>query len=206
MKWIETEGMKREERAVVRAAITALLYNDGAMSRLYATAQRYLHDAMAARELVWDVAGDLLLGDLTCDVARDLGSQLGREVRRRAKRARRDARRAVTVALEEAPADMLIIEAEPERAGQEADKSREAAEMVTRIRALACDDDAVLQLLGYYERDLVTRREVLGAGMTQWVYRAARERLVTYAGKAAAAMRTAESATAVSEKVTAGGR
>jgi hypothetical protein len=38
----------------------------------------------------------------------------------------------------------------------------------------------VQQLLALYDREIVTRRDVLDAGMTEWVYRAARERLTRY--------------------------
>jgi hypothetical protein len=193
MKSIETEGMNRHGRAVIRAALLALLNDKEAMSRLYSAAKTYVRDAAIVHEMVWDVIGDVQLGDLTCDLASDLGSQLERKVRRRAKRARRDAARLVFVSLDEAPTDALIIDAELDGTGVGKYKALDITELVGRIRELACEDDAVLQLLGHYERGLTTRRKVLGAGMTQWVYRAARERLIAYADKAASAARSAAS-------------
>jgi len=162
------------------------------MHRLYRAARAYVREAATVHELIWDVVADVQLGELTCDPARDLGSQLAREVRRRAKRARRDAARTVVVPLDEAPTDALIIDAEPDSADAEQYKVRDVTELVARIRELACEDGAVLQLLGHYERGLTMRRAVLAAGMTQWVYRSARERLVAYAHKTAIASRIAD--------------
>lgn len=192
MKSIETEGMNRHGEAVIRAALLALLNDKEAMDRLYSAAKTYVRDAAIVHELVWDVIGDVQLGDLTCDLAHDLGSQLERKVRRRAKRARRAAAR-LAVPLDEAPTDALIIDAELDGTGVGKYKALDVTELVARIRELACEDDAVLQLLEHYERGLTMRRKVLGAGMTQWVYRAARERLVAYADKAAAAARSTAS-------------
>jgi hypothetical protein len=192
MKSIETEGVNRHTRALVRAALTALLGDQEAMRRLYGAAKIYVRDTAVVHELVWDVVGDVQLGELTCDLARDLASQLAREVRRRAKRAQRDAARMVFVPLEKAPLDALIFDAEPEGTGADTCEAPDVIELVARIRDLAREDEAVLQLLGHYERGSFARRKVLGAGMTQWVYRAARERLVAYANKAAGTARTVE--------------
>jgi hypothetical protein len=192
MKWLKMEDVNRHERAIVRTAITALLDDDEAMHRLHRVARAYVREVATVHELVWDVVVDAQLGELTCDLARDLGSQLAREVRRRAKRARRDAARTVVVPLDEAPTDALIIDAEPDGADAEQYKAPDVTELVARIRELACEDEAVLQLLGHYERGLTMRRAVLAAGMTQWVYRSARERLVAYAREAAIASRTTD--------------
>src|SRR5882672_6154106 len=145
MKSIETEGVNRHERAVVRAGLTAVHDDKDAMCRLYSAARMYMREAAAVHELVWDVVGDVELGELTCDLARDLGSQLEREVRRRAKHARRDAAHMVFVSLDEAPTDALIIDAEPDGTGAEKYKALDIAELVPRIRELACEDAAVLQ-------------------------------------------------------------
>ena len=174
MRWTKTEGLTHNERAVVRAALTALLDDGKAISRLYRTAEmcaRLPGNSTTARDLVWDVAGDVFLGEVACDLALDLHPQLEDEVRRRANRVRRDAQRAAFIPLDEAPADALIIDAEPHGIEVDEDSAPEAAELVTRIREYAHDDDAVLQLLEHYERGLVLRREVLGNGMTQWSYR-----------------------------------
>jgi hypothetical protein len=196
MRWLKTEGLTRNERAVVRAALTAILDDGKAMSRLYRTAEmraRVPGDSMAVRELVWDVIGDVLLGEVACDLARDLYPQLEDEVRRRANRVRHDAQHAAFIRIDEAPADALAIDAEPHSTEVDEDSAPDVAELVARIREYARDDDAVLQLLDHYERGLVLRRKVLGTGMTQWAYRAARERLVAYAAMAANAARSAGS-------------
>jgi hypothetical protein len=196
MRWIETEGVTHNERAMVRAALTALLDDDEAMARLYRTAEAYSRvpgDSPIVRELVWDVVGDVFLGDVTCDLARALSPQLEGEVRRRANRVRRDARRTTSIPVDKAPADALVLEAEPHITEVDEDSAPDVAELVTGIREYARDDDAVLQLLEHYERGLIVRREVLGARMTQWCYRAARERLATYAAMVEAAARSAGS-------------
>jgi len=188
MRWIETKGLTHNERAVVRAALTVLLDDDKAMSRLYRTAEmcaRSPGNSMTARDLVWDVVGDVLLGDVPCDLGRDLHPQLEDEVRHRANRVRRNMQRAALIPLDKAPADALAIDAEPHGTEVDEDGAPDAAELVARIREYASDDDAVLQLLERYERGLVLRRKVLGTGMTQWAYRAARERLAAYAAMAA---------------------
>ena len=196
MRWIKTEGLTHNERAVVRAALTAILDDDKAMSRLYRTAEmgaRLPGNSTTVRELAWDVVGDVLLGEVACDLARDLYPQLEDEVRRRANRVRRDMQRAAFIPLDKAPADALVLDAEPHGTEVDEGSAPDAAELVARIREYARDDDAVLQLLEHYERGLVPRREVLGNGMTQWAYRAARERLAAYAAMAANAARSAGS-------------
>lgn len=194
MRWIKTDGLTHNEQAVVRAALTALLDDDKAISRLYRTAEMCTPVpgySTTARELVWDVVGGVFLGDVPCDLGRDLLPQLEDAVRRRANRVRRDAQRAAFIPLDEAPADALAIDGEPHGTEVDEDSAPEAAELVARIREYAREDDAVLQLLEHYEQGLVLRREVLGTGMTQWAYRAARERLAAYAAMAVTAARTA---------------
>jgi hypothetical protein len=196
MRWIGMEGLTHNERAVVSAALTAILDDDKAMSRLYRTAEMYARvpgDSTTVRELVWDVVGDVLLGEMSCDLARDLYPQLEDVVRRRANRMRRDAQRAAFIPLDEAPSDALAIDAGPHGTEVDEDSAPKSAELVARIREYARDDDAVLQLLEHYQQGLVLRREVLGTGMTQWAYRAARKRLAAYAAMAANVARSAGS-------------
>src|SRR4051794_16903010 len=72
-----------------RAALEALLADADAMASLHRTAERYARvhrGSWEAADLVWDVVGDLTLGDLTCDPSRPLGPQLEQEVRRHANR------------------------------------------------------------------------------------------------------------------------
>jgi hypothetical protein len=56
------------------------------MARLHRTAERVARvgrGSWQACDLVWDVLGDVLIGEPTCDPARPLGPQLEQEVRRR---------------------------------------------------------------------------------------------------------------------------
>jgi len=175
-----------------RAALEALLADADAMASLHRTAERYARvhrGSWEAADLVWDVIGDLTLGDLTCDPSRPLGPQLEQEVRRHANRWRRGKRpqreppQPVLVDLERAPTSALALEAPHE--GQEVDQSIDPEELVSRVRERASRDPAAQQLLALYERNIVSRRDALNSGMTEWMYRSARERLAVYAAMAA---------------------
>lgn len=172
------------------------------MDRLHRTAARLAHvrrGSWQARDLVWDVLGDVLIGAPTCDPARPLGPQLEQEVRHRAKRWRRGKQRRrgvpqpVFVALEKAPTSALVIDAPPE--SHEDDQGLDPGELVSRIREQARQDPPAQQLLALYGRGIVARRDVLKSGMTAWTYRAARKRLAAYAAAAATAAWTATAAT-----------
>jgi hypothetical protein len=110
-------------------------------------------------------------------------------VQRRANRLRRANRpggkrrgppRPEFIPLDKAPASALVVDPLPERADEEEDNAIDPAELAERIRDLARDDGQVQQLLALYDREIVARRDVLDAGMTDWVYRAARDRLTRY--------------------------
>ena len=174
-----------------RAVLEALLADADAMATLHRTAERYARvhrGSWEAADLVWDVIGDVTLGDLTCDPCRPLGPQLEQEVRRRANRWRRGMRprreppQPVLVGLESAPTSALALEAPPD--GHEVDQSLDPEELVAQVREQAARDPAAQQLLALYERNIVSRRDVLNSGMTEWMYRSARERLAVYAAVA----------------------
>ena len=133
---------------------------------------------------------------MTCDLERTLAPQIERHVQRRANRLRktnrlgrrrRGALRAEFIPLNEVPRSALV--ADPPQ------DAPDAAEVAPRIRDLARDDEAAQQLLAFYDRGVVLRRDVLAAGMTEWVYRAARDRLAGYAVLAISAVSTAEPVT-----------
>lgn len=193
-----TEDPRRD----ARAALEALLRDADAMDSLHRTAARVAHvrrGSGQACDLVWDVLGGVLIGEPTCDLAQPLGPQLEREVRRRAKRWRRGKRprrgspQPVFVALEKAPPSALVLDAPQE--SHEDDQGLDPEELVSRIREQTRQDQTAQQLLALYGRGIVSRRDVLNSGMTAWTYRAARERLTTYAAAAATAAWTATSAT-----------
>jgi hypothetical protein len=164
------------------------------MQQLHRFAERLVRqprNSLVARELVMDVIEDMLMGEVKCDPERKLGPQIEREMRHRANRhrkakGRRRSRRGALwgphdfIPLDEAPASALIVDPPQESDGEDEDVP-DPAELVPRIRERARDDASALQLLALYERGIVLRRDVLCAGMTEWVYRAARERLARYA-------------------------
>jgi hypothetical protein len=145
-----------------------------------------------ARDLVWDVIGDLLLGDLSYEPERSVIPQLQQEVRRRANRwrranrPRRDAAQPMLIALDQAPTGAIVLDTRQQNLDG-GDQALDPAELVSRIREQARGDEAAQQLLALYDRGVFSRRDVLATGMTEWVYRAAKERLVAYAATAAAA-------------------
>lgn len=157
------------------------------MQRLYRVAERHgrlPRDSPVARELVTDAIDDLILGETPCDPDGDLPAQLERHVRRSANRWRKG--RPELVPLSKAPPSALVIE--PETGDDAERRSPDAVAVVSRIRADACEDEPVRQLLALYARDITQRRDVLRNGMTEWTYRAARDRLVAYAERAMAAI------------------
>lgn len=180
-------------------SLAAYVRDDEAMQHTYRLAERHgrlPRESFIAREVVADVIADMLMGDARCDPESTVSSQIEREVLRRAKRLRkanqprggqRHAPRLEFVPLEMAPIGALVIDAAEEEFG--GGSAPDAAELVFRIRELAREDDAVQQLVTLAERGIVLRRDVLGAGMTEWVYRAARERLARYAEMALSAAR-----------------
>lgn len=164
----------------LRAAIDALLGDNEALGRLYRFAERTARlpsGSPLARAMIYDAVGDLLLGDDGCDAAATLEARLRSAVRRCARPQLRSTREIQVVPLDAAPDSALVIEPAPSDAHIRPD----AAELRTRIRAHARDDDAALQLLALYERGIVRRRDVLRAGMDAWRYPAAKQRLTRYA-------------------------
>jgi len=149
--------------------------------------------SLVARELVTDVIEDMFMGVAKCNLERKIAPQVEREVLRRANRLRkanrsrskrRDAPRPEFIPLDKAPPRTLLVDPFQEALEALDDDSARApddAELVSRIREYACEDEAVQQLLVLYDRDIVLRRDVVRCGMTLGVYRAARERLARYA-------------------------
>jgi hypothetical protein len=177
---------------VATESLSAFVRDASAMQELYRLAERSARlprDAIEAREVVTDVIEDIFMGEAKCDPERELAPQLARHVRRRASRLRRAKRpggnrrgppRPEFVSLDKAPANVLAVEPPPETMEESEDDAADPAELAARIRDLARDDDPVQQLLALYAREIVARRDVLDAGMTDWVYRAARDRLTGY--------------------------
>lgn len=208
MEQCDTEGANRDaghdeheasdsEQATLRDALAAMLRDAEAMAKLCRSAERYARvprDSAVARDLVWDVVGDVLLGAVTCASERPLAVQLGKEVKRRAKDLRRKASRTTTIPLEDASPTAFAVDAEPSSLGDDEHGPLDAADLLSQIRAYARDDRPARQLLALYERGVVLRRDVLCAGMSEWAYRSARERLVGYAVRAKSAIRSHEQA------------
>lgn len=204
MEQCDTEGPNRDaghdehealdsEQATLRDALAAMLRDAEAMAKLCRSAERSARvprDSAVARDLVWDVVGDVLLGAVTCASERPLAVQLGKEVKRRAKDLRRKASRAMIMPLEDAEPSAFAIDAEPISLGDDNHGPLDAADLLSQIRAYARDDRPAQQLLALYERGVVLRRDVLCAGMSEWSYRSARGRLVGYAVRAKSAIRS----------------
>lgn len=170
-----------------------------AMQQAHRLAERHARlprDSFAARELVADVIGDVLDGGLACRPDQAIAPQVESHVRRRANRLRkaenpqrtrtslRRDMRPIFVPLDMAPPSALLVDALPHSLDHH---TLDPVELVARIRDLVSGDATARQLLAFYERGL-SRREVLDAGMTEWAYRAARDRLAEYATVAADAM------------------
>jgi hypothetical protein len=184
-------------------SLAAYVRDDEAIQHAYRLTERQgrlPRDSLVARELVTDVIEDMFMGEATCDLERPLAPQIERHVRRRANRLRkanrpgrrrRGAPRPEFVPLDKAPASVLVVA--PLQEALEAlddDSAPDAAELVPRIREYASEDESVQRLLAFYDRGIVLRRDVLRSGMTQGIYRAARERLARYAEKALRAAST----------------
>jgi hypothetical protein len=183
----------KQDRAcrVVTESLSAFVRDAAAMQQLYRLAERsgrLPRDAIEAREVVTDVIEDIFMEEAKCDPERELAPQVARHVRRRASRLRKANRpggkrrgplRPEFIPLDKAPASALVVHPSPEHAAED-DNAIDPAELAEHIRALARDDGQVQQLLALYDRGIVARRDVLDAGMTDWVYRAARERLTRY--------------------------
>lgn len=170
------------------------------MQKLHRLAERYgglPRDSPNAEQLVLDVIEDVFSGDAKCDVNSELApQQLRRHVVRHACRYRNAARsglkkrpRPVFVSLENAPQGALGVEPAQRYLYDDDHVPFDPAELLPLVREYSRDDGAVRQLLAHYERNEVSRREVLAAGMTEWVYRAARKRLDVYAERAMNAIR-----------------
>ena len=181
-------------------SLAAYVRDDETIQHVYRLAERQgrlPRDSLVARELVTDVIEDMFMGEAKCNPERKVAPQVEREVLRRANRLRkanrprskrRDTPRPEFIPLDKAPASALLVA--PLQEALDDDSAPEAAELVPRIREYAREDEAVQRLLALYDRGIVLRRDVLRSGMTQGVYRAARERLARYAEKALRAAST----------------
>ncbi len=196
MQSTSVELIRNTQSNLVAESLAAYMRDVDAMQQLHRVAERHgrlTRDSLLARELVTDVIEDMFMGEVKCDAERELAPQIERHVLRRANRLRKANRpgrkrrgepRPEFVPLDEVPKSALV--------GDPPQDAPDAAEVVSRIRELARDDEAAQQLLALYDRDVVLRRDVLAAGMTEWVYRAARDRLAGYAVLAIAAASTAD--------------
>jgi len=192
-----TNNVSRNTQSALAELLAAYVRDVEAMQQLHRHAEHHgglLRNSPVAREVVADVIGDICMGDTRCDPDREIVPQLERYVARKARRLRkgnqtrskrREAQRLEFIALYEASASALMVD--PLQKAFDDNGAHDAAYMVVRIREYACEDEPVQQLLALYDRELVSRRAVLRAGMTEWAYRTARERLVQYAEMAAAA-------------------
>jgi hypothetical protein len=180
----------KDEGGSLQVALGRYLRQHDAVTQLCRIAARHARvprDSVGACELVWEVLGDVSLGVVPCD-PEHINTQVRREVRRRANRLRRGrSADAAWISLEDLSPSALREALASRDTGDRA-AAPYAAALIARIRAYAIGDDAVQELLGLYERGLVLRRDALSAGMTNWIYRAARERLMAYADMAYADM------------------
>jgi hypothetical protein len=189
----ESDAPKQDRVSrVVIESLSAYVRDASTMQQLYRIAERFgrlPRDALDAREVVTDVIEDICTGEAKCDPERELFPQVERHVRRRANRLRKANRpggkrrgppRIEFVPLDRAPMSALAVEPRREAVSEDEDNAVEPAELAARIRELARGDGQVQQLLALYDREIVARRDVLDAGMTDWVYRAARDRLTRY--------------------------
>jgi hypothetical protein len=182
------EPLPEKDLELIRELLASVVRDREAMLGLQRIAERYARlprDSYLARELVADVIYDVTVGDAKCDAAQPMSRQLERHVQRRAARLResdssRRPRRPRFVPLDEAPGDTLVIDAHPLSFLDES-QDIDPADWVARIRVYATGDDGVQQLLAFYDQSIFSRRDVLEMGMKEWVYRAAREKLLGYA-------------------------
>ena len=173
------------QRETVAGFLAALSRDPDAMLRLELLAERYggfSRGSFQAREVVADVIGEVLGGDLKCDSERAMDRQVELYVKRRARRLREPenprTRRPRLVPLDQVPDELLAVDS-MSHIGHEPDV--DPVEWAARIRARAADNVGAQQLLGLYDRKIYSRRDVLATGMTEWTSRAARERLIDYA-------------------------
>jgi hypothetical protein len=170
------------QRGPLADLLAALERDPDAMLRLHRVAERYgewPRGSFQAREVVADVIGDVLSGDLKWDPERALGRQVEQYVRRRAKRLREPdsprARRPRLVPLDQAPDELLAVDT---MSNIDDEPEVDPVEWAARIRVHAIGNVGAQQLLALYDQEICSRRDVLATGMTEWTYRAARERLV----------------------------
>lgn len=193
-------------RATLAESLAAYVRDVELIQHVYRLAERQgrlPRDSLVARELVTDVIEDMFMGEAKCNPERKVAPQVEREVLRRANRLRkanrsrskrRDAPRPEFIPLDKAPPSTLLVDPLQEALEALDDDSARApdaaAELVSRIREYACEDEAVQRLLVLYDRGIVLRRDVVRCGMTLGGYRAARERLARYAEMALLAAST----------------
>lgn len=185
---------------MLRNSLDAYARDRDAMQRVHRLAERYgrlPRDSFSARELVSDVLGDMLEGELRYDAAQAVGTQVEKYVQRRAgrmrdaegqprsrgpRKSRRSARYKPTfIPLDDAPPGAFAVEPPQGILDESQHDTFDPAELVPRIRERAMTDEAAQQLLAIYDRELYLRRDALDNGMTDWSYRVARERLIEYA-------------------------
>jgi hypothetical protein len=180
-----TNDFTELQREIVSGLLAALARDPDAMLRLHRLAERYggfPRGSFQAREVVADVIADILEGAARCDPERALGRQVELHVKRRARRLREPdtprTRRPRLIPLDQAPDELLAIDS---MSHIDDEPDVDPVEWAARIRALAVDNLGAQQLLELYDREICSRRDVLATGMTEWTYRAARERLIDYA-------------------------
>lgn len=179
------------EASLLQDALVAYLRDDETLSKLYKRVARRAGglavDSVEVRELVSDVVHDLFTADLPRVAHLALETQIEREALARAKRLRSAGRRAWLIPLDRAPASALIDDVK--LGAEEPDPHAvDAASLVHMIRLRAAADAPVLRLLALYKQGTFKRRDILRHGMSASTYRRARERLLSHAIDAAAAI------------------
>lgn len=179
-------GPRNREFQHIAQSVADVLRDEQAIGFLHRVAEwrAYLpRGSPHAEDIVSDAICAMLNGQIVCS-GDAIAAELAREVGRRADAYQRAAERSVAVSLDDVPSNALIDESADEEAEV---PRRDASDVVERLRALAIADVPVLRLLEIREQGLVRRQDAWGIGMTPKVYRGARERLATYASRAAAA-------------------
>ena len=199
------DGLSVAQGAQRGAALAAYMRDVAAMDRVHRLVQRRTgrhRDSYVARELVIDVAEDMLEGVLPFDPALPTQEQVEAYVKRRATRLRNadrpasGARRVTLVPIDEAPSSALVI-AGPDEVLDENAITVDPVEWVRRTRERAIGDEPVERLLALFDLGLYLRRDALDADMTDWSFRTARRRLREYASS----IRDAMVAEAVAEQL-----
>jgi len=165
------------------SALDTLLRNDAAMATVYravAITARVADRAITVRDIVTDVVGDLVMGEVLWDPTTPIAATVIREARRRVSRAARTDRAFVSLSVV-TDADLLAAR---ELAGtaaptdlERAARAERLASILPALRARAREDADVAQLLALFEVGVVKKADVMNAGLPGGRYHNARRRL-----------------------------